>query len=54
MKKAKPELIAEAIISLMDIRRRQEMSIEGQRWVLEKYSSEKVGIMLRQSFEALI
>lgn len=54
VKIASPELIAEAIKSLMDIHRRQDMSREGQRWVLEQFSSEKVGIMLRQSFEGML
>ncbi len=49
-----PLLIAEAIIKLQNSQVRFEMGNYGKRWVLENYSSEKVGKDLQHIFKELV
>ena len=50
----KTDLLADAIVRLMDPVLRHEMSIEAKKWVLENFAAEKVGGSLKEMFEKLV
>ena len=49
-----PQKIAEAITQLENTQLRQEMGVNAKKWVLQNYSSKKVGKELHEIFSQII